>query len=209
MKLGYSPVAALLVGAVLAITAGAATAQPETPAPRASTSGIDRSVRYEATLTEFSRVLTTTVAGGTFTTTEDDTAVTLTADSGEVITRIPLAYTISGTKVRVAQTISDNGHHLVLAPQASATEIDEIASDIGELQTISPMSQLTNEINRNIVGVVAGGVLGGLIGTVLGFGFLSIITGPVGLVLGAIAGGYAMGGQPFLDAVTAAVSGRP
>ncbi|UGT53928.1 hypothetical protein [Nocardia asteroides] len=209
MKLGYSPVAALLVGAVVAITAGAAGAQPVTQAPRADASGVDQSVRYEATLTEFSRVLTTTVSGGTFTTTEDQTAVTLTADSGAVVTRIPLAYTISGTTVRVAQTISDNGRHLVLTPQASAAEIDEIASDIGELQTISPMSQLTNEINRNIVGVVAGGVLGGLIGTVLGFGFLSIITGPVGLVLGAIAGGYAMGGQPFLDAVTAAVSGQP
>ncbi|WP_280339897.1 hypothetical protein [Nocardia neocaledoniensis] len=209
MKLGYSPVAALLVGAVVAITGGTATAQPETPTPQATTSGIDQSVRYEATLTEFSRVLTTTVTGGTFSTTADNTAVTLIADSGAEVTRIPLAYTISGTTVRVAQTISDNGRHLVLAPRASATEIDEIASDIGELQTISPMSQLTNEINRNIVGVVAGGVLGGLIGTVLGFGFLSIITGPVGLVLGAIAGGYAMGGQPFLDAVTAAVSGRP
>ncbi|WP_280302164.1 hypothetical protein [Nocardia neocaledoniensis] len=209
MKLGYSPVAALLVGAVVTVTAGAAGAQPVPRAPQAVTSGIDQSVRYEATLTEFSRVLTTTVSGGTFTTTEDETAVTLTADSGAVVTRIPLAYTISGTTVRVAQTISDNGRHLVLTPQASATEIDEIASDIGELQTISPMSQLTNEINRNIVGVVAGGVLGGLIGTVLGFGFLSIITGPIGLVLGAIAGGYAMGGQPFLDAVTAAVSGQP
>ncbi|MFD6397388.1 hypothetical protein [Nocardia sp. NPDC060249] len=203
MKLGYFPAATLLVGATVWITAGTATAQPVAPPPpKATTSGVDQSVRYEATLTEFSRVLTTTVAGGTFTTTDDNTAVTLVADSGAVVTRIPLTYQISGKEMRVTQTISDNGHHLVLAPQASATEI-------GEMQAISPMSQLTNEINRNVVGVVAGGILGGLIGTVLGFGFLSIITGPVGLVLGAIAGGYAMGGQPFLDAVTAAVSGQP
>lgn len=202
MKLGHFPAATLLAGAAVWITAGTTAAQPITPpqSPATTTSGVDRSVHYEATLTEFSRVLTTTVAGGTFTITDD--AVTLVADSGEVVTRIPLVYQISGRQMRVAQTISDHGHHLVLAPQPSATAV-------GEMQAINPMSQLTNEINRNVVGVVAGGLLGGLIGTVLGFGFLSIITGPVGLVLGAIAGGYAMGGQPFLDAVTAAVSGRP
>ncbi|MFC4127330.1 hypothetical protein [Nocardia rhizosphaerae] len=209
MKLGHFPAAALLVGATVWITAGTAAAEPTTPAPETTATGIDQSVRYEATLGEFSRVLTTTVTGGTFTTTADNTEVTLTSDSGAVVTRIPLAYEISGTTLRVTQTISDDGHHLVLTPEASTAEIDEIASEIGELQTISPMSQLTNEINRNVVGVVVGGVLGGLIGTVLGFGFLSIITGPIGLVLGAIAGGYAMGGQPFLDAVTAAVSGQP
>ncbi|MEV6218284.1 hypothetical protein [Nocardia sp. NPDC051833] len=202
MKLGLFPATALLVGTAVWITSGAAAAEPAAPTPQATTSGVDRSVRYEATLTEFSRVLTTTVTGGTFTTTADNTAVTLTSDAGEVVTHIPLTYEISGAKMRVAQTISDNGRHLVLTPQANATEI-------GEMQTISPMSQLTNEINRNVVGVVVGGLLGGLIGTVLGFGFLSIITGPVGLVLGAIAGGYAMGGQPFLDAVTAVVSGQP
>lgn len=202
MKLGYFPAATLLVGATVWITAGTAAAQPITPPQEVTASGVDQSVGYEATLTEFSRVLNTTVTGGTFTATDDNTAVTLVADSGTVVTRIPLVYQISGKQMRVAQTISDDGHRLILAPQASTTEI-------GEMQTISPMSQLTNEINRNVVGVVAGGVLGGLIGTVLGFGFLSIITGPVGLVLGAIAGGYAMGGQPFLDAVTAAVSGRP
>lgn len=203
MNLGHFPVTALVVGTAVWISAGAAAAQPVAPTPQGVTaSGVDQSVHYEATLTEFSRVLTTTVAGGTFTTTDDNAAVTLTSDSGAVVTRIPLTYQVSGTTMRVAQTISDNGHHLVLAPQASATEI-------GEIQTISPMSQLTNEINRNVVGVVAGGILGGLIGTVLGFGFLSIVTGPVGLVLGAIAGGYAMGGQPFLDAVTAVVSGQP
>ena len=202
MKLGHFPATALLVGAAVWISSGAVAAQPTAPAPQATASGVEQSVRYEATLTEFSRVLTTTVSGGTFTTTDDNTAVTLTSDAGEVVARIPLTYQISGATMRVAQTISDGGRHLVLAPQANATEI-------GEMQTISPMSQLTNEINRNVVGVVAGGILGGLIGTVLGFGFLSIITGPVGLVLGAIAGGYAMGGQPFLDAVTAAVSGQP
>lgn len=202
MKLGHLPATALLVGTAVWITAGAATAQPVAPAPQAIASGIDQSVHYEATLTEFSRVLTTTVTGGAFTTTDDNTAVTLTSDAGAVVTRIPLTYQISGATMRVTQTISDNGRHLVLTPRANATEI-------GEMQTISPMSQLTNEINRNVVGVVAGGLLGGLIGTVLGFGFLSIITGPVGLVLGAIAGGYAMGGQPFLDAVTAVVSGQP
>ncbi|MFD4356499.1 hypothetical protein ACFWPX_28385 [Nocardia sp. NPDC058518] len=202
MKLGHFPATALLVGTAVWITAGAAAAQPVAPTPQPTASGVDQSVHYEAVLTEFSRVLTTTVTGGTFTTTEDNTAVTLTSDAGAVVTRIPLSYQISGATMRVAQTISDNGRHLVLTPQASATEI-------GEIQTISPMSQLTNEINRNVVGVVAGGILGGLIGTVLGFGFLSIVTGPVGLVLGAIAGGYAMGGQPFLDAVTAVVSGQP
>ncbi|WP_336087289.1 hypothetical protein [Nocardia sp. SSK8] len=202
MKLGHFPATALLVGTAVWIGAGTVAARPEAPAPQAVASGVDQSVHYEATLTEFSRVLSTTVTGGTFALTDDDTAVTLTADSGATVARIPLTYEISGAPLRVAQTISDDGRHLVLTPQASAEEI-------GEMQTISPMSQLTNEINRNVVGVVAGGLLGGLIGTVLGFGFLSIVTGPVGLVLGAIAGGYAMGGQPFLDAVAAVVTGQP
>jgi outer membrane lipoprotein SlyB len=90
----------------------------------------------------------------------------------------------------------------VLEPKATATEI-------GEMQPINSMARLTNEINQNVVGLVAGGVIGGLIGAVLGMGFFSIITGPIGMVVGAIAGGYAMGGQPFLDAVNAVVSGQP
>ncbi|MEU3010451.1 hypothetical protein [Nocardia asteroides] len=202
MKLGLFPATALLVGTAVWVTAGAATAAPVDTADKKTVSGTERSVAYEAELTEFSRVLTTTVADGAFTAAADISEVTLTSDAGEVVTRIPLTYRIGDATVRVAHTISDSGRRLVLTPQASAAEI-------GEMQTISPMSQLTNEINRNVVGVVVGGLLGGLIGTIIGLGFLSIVTGPVGLVLGAIAGGYAMGGQPFLDAVTAVVTGQP
>lgn len=202
MKLGLFPATALLVGTAVWVTAGAATAAPVDMADKKTVSGTEQSVTYEAELTEFSRVLTTTVADGTFAAAADISEVTLTSDAGEVVTRIPLTYRIGDATVRVAHTISDSGRRLVLTPQASAAEI-------GEMQTISPMSQLTNEINRNVVGVVVGGLLGGLIGTIIGLGFLSIVTGPVGLVLGAIAGGYAMGGQPFLDAVTAVVTGQP
>ncbi|WP_282778698.1 hypothetical protein [Nocardia sp. CC201C] len=202
MKFGRFATVAFLTVAALGITAGGVGAAPESTPRELSASGDDQGVRYHAVLSDFSRSLTTAVSGGTFAVDADATAVTLTSDAGEVVATVPLAYEISGTTVEVAHRISDDGREFALEPTVTASEI-------GEMQPINSMARLTNEINDNVVGVVVGGVLGGLIGTVLGMGFFSILTGPIGLLVGAIAGGYAMGGQPFLDAVTAVVTGQP
>ncbi|MTJ60867.1 hypothetical protein KP696_19325 [Nocardia seriolae] len=201
MKLGTWTTAACLATAVACLTTAGANAEPATVRHTTAT-GIDQGIGYQATLSELSRVLTTAVSGGAFTTAPDASEITLTSDDGAVVARIPLSYRLSGATVQVERTISDDGHRLVLAPKVTATEISE-------MQQVGSMTQLMNEINQNVAAVAIGGALGGLIGTVIGLGFFSIVTGPIGLLVGAIAGGYAMGGQPFMDAVTAVVSGRP
>jgi hypothetical protein len=206
MKFGTFAATSILAVATVGITAGTVNASPPAAPPAAAkeitTSGTDRGVTYHAVLSDFSRVLTTVVEHGRFVVNKDATAVALESDNGTDLVTVPLTYRMAGSTVHVAQHISDDGHKVVLEPKATATEI-------GEMQPINSMARLTNEINQNVVGLVAGGVLGGLIGAVLGMGFFSIITGPIGMVVGAIAGGYAMGGQPFLDAVNAVVSGQP
>ncbi|WP_227984957.1 hypothetical protein [Nocardia spumae] len=206
MKFGTFAVTSILAAAAVGISAGTVNASPSAAPPAAAkeitASGVEQGVGYHAVLSDFSRVLTTVVDHGRFEVNHDATAVDLKSDNGTSLVTVPLAYKVKGTTVHVAQHISEDGHKVVLEPKATATEI-------GEMQPINSMARLTNEINQNVVGMVIGGVLGGLIGTVLGMGFLSIVTGPIGLVIGAIAGGYAMGGQPFMDAVNAVVSGQP
>jgi hypothetical protein len=210
MKFGSFAALAVLTVTTVGIGAGTVSANPPTPTPIGapapaaahdiSADGVDGGVGYHAVLTDLSRVLTTTVSGGRFALTGDQ--VTLTSDTGDRITAVPLTYQVRGASVHVAQQISGDGRTLVLEPKATAAEI-------GEMQPISSTAQLVNELNENVVGVIAGGVLGGLLGTVLGMGFFSLLTGPIGLLVGAVAGGYAMGGQPFLDAVTAVLTGQP
>ncbi|WP_036496396.1 hypothetical protein [Nocardia sp. BMG111209] len=210
MKFGSFAALAVLTVTTVGVGAGTVSADPLTPTPldrpgataaqQISSDGTDRGVDYHVVRTDLSRELTTSVTGGRFALTGD--RVTLTSDTGDEMTSVPLTYRVRGVAVQVAQQISDDGHTLLLAPKVGAAEI-------GEMQPISSTAQLANEVNQNVVGVVAGGVLGGLLGTVLGMGFFSLLTGPIGLLVGAVAGGYAMGGQPFLDAVTAVLSGRP
>ncbi|MGY2062419.1 hypothetical protein ACW9HQ_46700, partial [Nocardia gipuzkoensis] len=151
-------------------------------------------------LSDASRVSDTTVTGGHFIVTDD--RVLLTSDAGESVAEIPLTYRVSNAEVHVTQRISTDGTRLTLEPKVSAR-------DIGEMEPVSSMARLTDELNRNVVGLVVGGLLGGLLGTVLGMGFFSLLTGPIGLVVGAVAGGYATGGQSFLDAIGAVLQGQP
>jgi hypothetical protein len=212
MKFGKFAATALIAVATVGIAAGTANANPPTSTPPAAApatapvtkakeitaSGVDHGVTYHATLSDLSRKLTTVVDHGRFVLAENGTEVDLKSASGNALATVPLSYKFDGSTVHVAQQISADGHQLVLVPQASAKEI-------GSLQPVNSMARLTAEINKNIVGVVAGGVIGGLIGAVCGLFWLSWLTGPIGLLVGAIAGGYIMGGQPFLNAVTAVI----
>ncbi len=201
MKFGTLATTTLMVAAAVGIAAGTVNANPPEK-QEISASGVDQGVGYRAVLSDSSRVVTTTVEGGRFELADNGAKVLLKSDRGAVVTDVPLTYELSGQRLSVANEISADGRKLTLTPTADAKAI-------GELQQVDSMARLTSELNKNVVGVVAGGLLGGLIGAVLGLGFFSIITGPIGAAVGAIAGGAIMGGQPFMDAMNAAISGQP
>ncbi|MQY17818.1 hypothetical protein [Nocardia macrotermitis] len=208
MKFGKFAATALLAVATVGIAAGTADASPSIPhspavAKQTTASGVDHGVAYHATLSDLSHKMTTVVDKGRFVVAANGTEVDLKNTDGTALAKVPLAFHINGGTVHLAQQISADGRQLVLTPKAPT------AKEIGEMHSVGSMNRLMAEINKNIVGVVIGGVLGGLIGAVLGFFFLSWLTGPIGLLVGAIGGGYAMGGQPFMDAVTAVLSGKP
>ncbi|MBF6163778.1 hypothetical protein IU486_03205 [Streptomyces gardneri] len=200
----FGTIAAITLGAVaaLGITAGAANAQPVEPDREIATTGVEEGVDYRTTVSRETGAITTAVEHGTFAVVDDGTKIKLTSDTGAVVAEVPLSFEVSGSKLSVAHEISDSGRRLALTPVAGAKEI-------GEMQPISSMNRLIAELNKNVVGVVAGALLGGLLGALIGLGFFSIITGPIGLVVGAIAGGAIQGGQPFTDALMAVVNGEP
>jgi hypothetical protein len=210
MKFGMLAATLLSVAAV-GVAAATANAKPVEVAKEESTSGVEQGIGYRTVLSdikdvkdakEVHRVMTTAVDSGKFELADNGTKVLLKSDAGDVVAEVPLTYELSGTHLAVDQAITDNGRTLALTPKLTA-------KNIGEMQPVSSMARLTNEINKNIVGMVVGGVLGLVIGAIVGVFFFSIITGPIGAVVGAIAGGYIMGGQPFMDAMMAVVNGEP
>ncbi|WP_024801493.1 hypothetical protein [Nocardia sp. BMG51109] len=201
MKFGTFAVT-LMAAAAVGVAAGTVNASPSTPARELTSSGVDRGVAYHTTASEDDRVVTTTVDGGRFETAADGSRITLRSSAGETIAEVPTSFELRGHRLPMAQQISADGRSLSLAPAATA-------KDIGELQPIDPMSRLVTEVNENVVGMVAGGVVGGLIGAVLGLFWLSWLTGPIGALIGALAGGAIMGGQPFIDAMAGVVTGVP
>ncbi|MEU6185941.1 MULTISPECIES: hypothetical protein [unclassified Nocardia] len=200
----FGTIAAITLGAVAAvgITAGAANAKPVEPEREITTTGVEQGVDYHTTVSRETGAISTAVEHGTFAVADDGTKIKLTSDTGAVVAEVPLTFQVSGSKLSVAHEISDSGRRLALTPVAGAKEI-------GEMQPISSMNRLIAELNQNVVGVVGGALLGGLLGALIGLGFFSIITGPIGLVVGAIAGGAIQGGQPFTDALMAVVNGEP
>ncbi|MEV5836448.1 hypothetical protein [Nocardia sp. NPDC052112] len=204
MKFGTFAVTLVSIAAV-GIAAGTANAKPAEVAKEVSASGVEQGIGYHTVVSDAPdapRVLTTAVDSGKFELADNGTKVELKSDTGAVVSEVPLTYELSGTHVAVDQTISDNGRTLTLTPKLTA-------KNIGEMQPVNSMARLTDEINKNIVGVVVGGVLGLIIGAIVGVFFFSLITGPIGAVIGAIAGGYIMGGQSFMDALMAVVNGEP
>ncbi|MBF6436882.1 hypothetical protein [Nocardia cyriacigeorgica] len=206
MKFGRFAVTTVLAVAALGISAGTVHAEPAKASEELRAEGAEHGIEYTTTTDRSGRTITTKVEDGTFELVEGvedkaDRAV-LKSDSGEVVAEIPLAYEIAGARMSVAHEIADHGRELTLTTKPSAKEI-------GEMREISSMSRLVAELEKNVVGVVAGAVIGGLIGAVIGMGFFTLLTGPIGAVVGALAGGAIMGGQPFVDAIMAVLSGQP
>ncbi|TLF74866.1 hypothetical protein [Nocardia cyriacigeorgica] len=206
MKFGTFAATTVVAVAALGISAGTAHSKPPTVTEELRAQGVEQGIDYTTTSDPSGRTITTKVEDGTFEVVEGeadkaDRAV-LKSEDGAVVAEIPLAYEISGAKVSVAHEIADDGRELTLTTKPSAKEI-------GEMRPISSMSRLVAELEKNVVGVVAGAVIGGLIGAVIGMGFFTLLTGPIGAVVGALAGGAIMGGQPFVDAIMAVLNGQP
>ncbi|MEU4315562.1 hypothetical protein [Nocardia sp. NPDC024068] len=205
MKFGTFAATTLLAVAAVGISAATVNAEPAAPAapaPEIKSEGVDQGVAYETSVDQKTQTITTAVRDGLFELTPDGAKAVLKAVSGAVVAEVPLKYDVSGSEVEVAHEISADGSTLELTPTVTA-------ENIGEMRPVSSMARLTDELNKNVAGVAVGAVVGGLLGALVGLGFLSIITGPIGLVVGAVAGGYIMGGQPFGDAVTAVLRGEP
>lgn len=202
MRLGTYTAITLLAVVAMGAAAGTVAAKPSTENRETARSGLERGVAYRTELADFDHTVTTSVDGGGFELSADSAKVVLTSDGGDVIAEVPLTFEISGKRLELAEQISDDGEKLTLTPRTTAKEI-------GELRSVGSMDRLVAELDRNMAALVIGGILGGIIGAAVGLMFFSIITGPIGMIVGAIAAGYIMGGQPFADAVTSVLTGQP
>jgi hypothetical protein len=202
MKFGKFSAIAFMAIAAVGITAGTADAQPAAIDQAVSTSGVEQGIGYNTALSRDAKIVTTTLDAGKFALSGNGAAVIVQAEGGAVVAEVPLSFEVAGHAIPVAYKIDDSGRSLTLTPEVST-------KDIAELKDISSFDNFVQQANQNILGMIVGGLLGGFIGGLLGFGIFSLITGPTGIVLGALAGGAATGGQPFIDALTALANGQP
>ncbi|WP_280234646.1 hypothetical protein [Nocardia cyriacigeorgica] len=206
MKFGTFAATAVVAVAAIGISAGTAHSKPPKVSEELRAQGVEQGIDYTTTTDRAGRTITTKVDDGRFEVVADEQGAgeraVLKSEDGAVVAEIPLAYEISGSRMTVAHEIADDGRELTLTTKPSAEEI-------GEMRPISSMSRLVAELEKNVVGVVAGAVIGGLVGAVIGMGFFTLLTGPIGAVVGGLAGGVIMGGQPFTDAILAVLNGQP
>ncbi|GAA5046756.1 hypothetical protein GCM10023318_12500 [Nocardia callitridis] len=200
MKIGKFGATAFIAIAAVGISAGTANAAPESASKDVTTAGNYQGIDYQSTLADSTKTVTTTVEEGRFEI--NGNTATLIADNGSAVTEVPLTFEVAGRSIPVDSQITEDGHSLALTPKVSG-------DDISELKDINSFENFQEQVNKNLLGMIAGGMIGGFIGGLLGFGIFSIVTGPLGLVGGALAGGAAQGGQPFIDALTALAQGQP
>ncbi|MFF7938484.1 hypothetical protein ACFZC5_02155 [Nocardia gamkensis] len=199
MKFEKITAAVFLAVSALGITAATAHAEPavtERPTAEVTTSGVDHGIDYQITVSPLDRVVTATVANGKFELAQNG-AVVLESGDGAVVTEVPQRFAVDGRSIAAAQHIGADGRTLTLTPTAE---------DIAQLEDISSYDRLKEQINKNLPGVVTGAIVGGLLGAcvILIWG----VSIPVGALIGATVGGYAMGGPEFLDAVQAFVANQ-
>ncbi|WP_067886957.1 hypothetical protein [Nocardia vaccinii] len=208
MKFGKITAVVFMAIAATGITAATAAGQPavatqQQPAPVAAasnaSSGVDHGVAYRTTVSKADMAITTTVQNGKFELADNGHVVLHSAD-GTTLADVPQTYQLGGRSLAIARTIAADGKTLTVTPEPTA-------EDVAVLKNIA-YEHLRDEVVKNGVGIILGVLVGGFIGALLGFGFLSLITAPIGWVVGGIAGGYIEGGQEFLDAVQGAAGGR-
>ncbi|WP_040871147.1 hypothetical protein [Nocardia exalbida] len=199
MKFEKITAAVFLAVSVLGITAATAHAEPavtERPTAEITTSGVDHGIDYQITVSPLDGVVTATVENGMFEVAQNG-AVVLESGDGAVVTEVPQRFAVDGRSIAAAQHIGADGRTMALTPRAG---------DIAQLEDISSYDRLKEQINKNLPGVVTGAIVGGLLGAcvILIWG----VSIPVGALIGATVGGYAMGGPEFLDAVQAFVANQ-
>jgi hypothetical protein len=168
-------VAATLPFAVAVTCAGVASAHPgsaENNSARGASvaSGIDHGVAFTSQLVPHSARVVTTLDGGEFTLSRDAKTVVVTNRSGATVASLPMAVAVAGHDIALAPSIDATHRTLTLMP------VDAVQTD------------LTHPSQNEILGAVGGGLIGGAIGGLLGFGILSLITAPIGLIAGAYLG---------------------
>lgn len=201
MKFEKITAAVFLAVSALGITAATAHAEPavtERPTTEVTTSGIDHEIAYRITVSPLDRVVTATVENGKFEVAQNG-AVVLESGDGAVVTEVPQRFAVDGRSIAAARHIGADGRTLTLTPTPTA-------EDVAQLEDISSYDRLKEQINKNLPGVVTGAIVGGLLGAcvILIWG----VSIPVGALIGATVGGYAMGGPEFLDAVQAFVANQ-
>ncbi|WP_232330540.1 hypothetical protein [Nocardia fusca] len=189
----------------MAITAATAHAEPAVPKQSTAvtvgdtTSGVDHGIDYRITVSPVDGVVVTTVENGRFELAHNGAVVLETGD-GAAAAEVPQWYAADGRSITMAQHIGADGHTLTLTPATTA-------ADNARVKDISSYSRLSEQINKNLPGVVGGAIVGGILGACL---FLIWgISIPVGVLIGGTVGGYVMGGPEFLDAVQAFATGMP
>jgi uncharacterized protein YcfJ len=201
MKFEKITAAVFLAVSALGITAATAHAEPavtERPTAEVTTSGVDHGIDYQITVSPLDGVVTATVENGRFEFAQNG-AVVLESGDGAVVTEVPQRFAVDGRSIAAAKHIGADGRTLTLTPTPTA-------EDVPQLQDISSYDRLEEQINKNLPGVVTGAIVGGLLGAcvILIWG----VSIPVGALIGATVGGYAMGGPEFLDAVQAFVANQ-
>ncbi|WP_067451184.1 hypothetical protein [Nocardia alba] len=205
MKFGKFTTAVFMAVAAVGITAATAhgapalgTEQPAVVASGGVTSGTTHGIDYRTTVAPADKAITWAVEGGKFELAADGASVLLKTTDGAIVDQTPLRSEVAGLPIVVNQQISEDGRTVKLT-STMAPEDSAKLSNVAELKDISSVDRLIEQVNKNLPGVVIGGLIGSFIP------FLWIVTIPAGMVIG----GYLMGGQEFLDAVTAFASGQP
>jgi hypothetical protein len=198
MKFEKTTAAVFMTISAVGITSATAQAEPAVPKQSTAvtvgdtTSGVDHGIDYRITVSPDDGVVVTTAENGRF-----ERAQT---GDGTAAAEVPQWYAADGRSITMAQHIGADGHTLTLTPATTA-------ADNARVKDISSYSRLSEQINKNLPGVVGGAIVGGILGACL---FLIWgISIPVGVLIGGTVGGYVMGGPEFLDAVQAFATGRP
>ncbi|GAA5061918.1 hypothetical protein [Nocardia callitridis] len=176
----FAATAMIAVGAV-AVTAGAAQAQPNQAAD-ISVTGAEHGVEYTTAPSVDGKSVVTTLASGAFTVTDDAKAVALTDSTGAVVATLPLAFQTNGQTFGLNAQIGEAGRTLTMTPVNAPTATEHIAQLVDEASD----TQARKEHNAG-VGALIGAGIGGVIGFFLG-GVGALVTVPIGAGIGALIG---------------------
>ncbi|MGK8506193.1 hypothetical protein [Nocardia asiatica] len=175
----FAATALLAVGAT-GIAAGAAHAQPATPA-QVSVHGVEQGLGFTSAPAADGTGVVTTLDAGTFALTADAGAVEMRNGAGQVIATLPLAFHASGATHGLAPAITDGGRTLTVTPVNAPAATERLTQFVAEDET------LARKQHNAGVGALIGAGIGAVIGFFLG-GVGALVTVPIGAGIGALIG---------------------